>query len=384
MKSPNAYIKFSGEYFFQYCALGALLPLLSIYLESVGLSGTQIGTITATGSFLMIFSPPIMGIISDKTHKHKYVNITLMSLCIVIIAIVTQFNTFLSLLIIFALFYTVATPLNPLIDGITLHQKEIPFGKIRLWGSLGFAVAAFITGQLTEFFGVSVIFPVYIIAMAIAIVFLSTIHIDLSSNGTLQLSDIKRLITNKTFAVLIVYAFLIAGTLSAHNFFFGLLLVEVGGQESAIGLAFLLFAASEAPFMQIIPNILRRYGLMNVLLSAPILGVLRWSLHATLPDPNWHIGIFILQGLFYSPFLIGVAEYIRTRVPTNLVSSALTIYASVGFGLGGIFTNFVSGIIYDNYGAQVIYAYYAALCLLSVGAILYLKKLDKKTDGLIL
>lgn len=384
MKSPNAYIKFSGEYFFQFFALGAMLPLLTIYLESIGLSGTQIGTITATGSFIMIFSPPLWGIISDKTHKHKLVNLFLMSMCILSALLIMQFDTFGTLLVVFAFFYFISTPLNPLMDAITLHKKDIAFGKIRLWGSLGFAVAAFITGLLIEPFGIVVIFPIYIIAFLMAMAFLSSIKIDLSGNGALNISDIKKLVTNKTFAVLLLYIFLIAGTLGSHNFFFGLMYVEIGGNESDIGLAFLLFAASEAPFMQLVPRYILRFGIMKILLIAPVLGVIRWALHAILPDPNMHLIIFILQGLFYAPFLIGVAEYIRTRIPNHLVSSAMTIYAAIGFGLGGIFTNFISGLIYDHIGAQMIYAYYCVLCLLSIIVVMILTKLDKKTEGHIL
>lgn len=384
MKSPKSYIKFSGTYYFQFFALGVLLPLLSIYLRSIGLSGTQIGTITALGSFIMIFVPPLFGIASDKTRKHKYVLMGLMFLCITSISIISQLRTFPMLIVGFIFFNIGSTCLNPLLDGITLHHKTIPFGKIRLWGAIGFATAAFITGKFVEATSITIIFPLYIVAVLLTMIFLSTIRVDLGTHASLKLEDLKALVTSKVFSTFLLFVFLVAGTLGAHNFFFGLLLKEVGGEESMIGLAFLLFAASEAPFMQIIPNVVRRYGITNVMLAAPVIGAFRWFLHSIIPDPTIHLAIFVLQGLFYAPFLIGVAEYIRTRVPTHLKTSAMTIYSAVGFGLGGICTNFISGLIYDHINAKAIYVFYALLCMAAVLVMLTLRHMDRKLDGHIL
>lgn len=383
MKSRKSHIKFGSEYFFQYFALGCFLPLLSIYFEGIGLSGTQIGIITSVGSFVTIFAPPFWGIVSDKSMKHKSILLGLMMVCILMFLLLPMTQFFPLILIIYTIFNLSSSALNPLMDGISLNSP-IPFGKIRLWGALGFAVAAFAIGKLAEATTLSIIFYAYAVAMLITILILLTIRIDLRGHEPLHLKDIKTLLSNKTFLVFLLYTLLIAGTLGAHNVFFGLLFKEVGGDTGLIGLAFLLFAASEAPFMQIIPYFIKRYGILNMMLLAPLLGVFRWYLHSVIPDPTIHLAIFFIQGIFYAPFLIGIAEYVRSRISPHLRTSAITIYSAIGFGVGGILTNFASGLLYDHISAQAIYAFYSLLCAIAFFVMLALKRIDQNAHGKIL
>lgn len=380
MKSSNTYMKFSGEYFALFFALGAFWPLLSIYLEDIGLNGYQIGTLTSLGSFIGIFSPPLWGFISDRTQKHKLVAILLMSLCIITASLIPTTSSFIALLVIFALFNIGSSAINPLVGGIAL-QSHLEFGKLRLWGSIGFAVAAYFTGKVVEKTSVSIIFYVYVISIFIAILFMSSIKINLGHNAKLKLNDVKRLMSNKIFIMYLLYIFLIAGTLGAHNVYFGLLFKELGGDINLIGLAFFLFAISEAPFMHYMPAITKKFGLLNLMMVAPILGVIRWTLHVIIPSPTVLIAIFLLQGLFYTPFIIGIAEYIKTRLPGNLNATAMSISTAIGFGVGGILINYLSGALYELINAKAIYALFAVLCFIAIFVMMLLYKMDKAADG---
>lgn len=383
MKSNHSYIKFSGEYFFMYFALGSFLPLLSIYFESIGLTGTQIGFITSTGSFVTIFAPPFWGIVSDKSMKHKTVLASLMAVCMVMFLLVPTTSVFTFILIIFVIFNIGSSALNPLMDGLTLHSP-ISFGKIRQWGAIGYATAAFLIAKLAAATDLSLIFYVYVISMGIAMAFLLSIKIDLSHHDSLHLRDVKTLLKNKTFLVFLLYVLLIAGTLGGHNVFFSLLFQEVGGSPDMVGFAFLLFAAVEAPFMLMMPFFIKKYGILSLMLAAPLLGAVRWALHAVLPSPWMHLAIFFLQGIFYAPFLIGVAEYVRSRIAQHLTTTAITVYSAIGFGIGGIIANMTSGLLYDHINAKAIYLFYTALCIASFLVVLVLVRLDRKSSGHIL
>jgi PPP family 3-phenylpropionic acid transporter len=375
MKSSHNYIKFSGQYFFNYFALGALLPLLSIYLIKIGLSGIQIGIISSMGAFIAIFSPPFWGIVSDKTRRHKPILMGLMVVAAMSVLIIPLSENYYMLLPIFGVYYLASSTINPLIDGITI-QSNLPFGKVRLWGSVGFAVAALLVGKLAEMTELSIIFYAYVVAIICSIAILLTIQVNFKDNKSLMIKDVKKLMSNKLFIVFLIYLFLVCGTLMGHNIFFGLLFEELGGDATLIGLAFMLFALSEAPIMQITPYFIRKYGVVNMMTIAPMIGAFRWLLHAIIPSPTVLLALFFLQGLFYAPFLLGVTEFIQTRIPNHLKSTSMTIYSAVGFGMGGVVVNFISGILYDYVSAKAIYGFYAILCALSIGVVLYLRKLD--------
>ncbi|TDT72540.1 MFS1 family protein [Hypnocyclicus thermotrophus] len=57
--------------FFLYFSMGATLPLFSQYLQSIGLSGIEIGSIFSIGTFISILFQPFWGFIADKTNAIK-------------------------------------------------------------------------------------------------------------------------------------------------------------------------------------------------------------------------------------------------------------------------------------------------------------------------
>ena len=62
--------RLSVLYFFIYCPLGIVCPLISQYLSSIGFSGTQVGTVTSLGTATAIFAGMFWGqVYSNSRHK---------------------------------------------------------------------------------------------------------------------------------------------------------------------------------------------------------------------------------------------------------------------------------------------------------------------------
>ena len=64
--SARTTARLSVLYFFIYCPLGALCPLISQYLTSIGFNGTQIGLITSFGTATAFFQA-CFGVTSMQT-----------------------------------------------------------------------------------------------------------------------------------------------------------------------------------------------------------------------------------------------------------------------------------------------------------------------------
>lgn len=365
MQSPKAYYKFSSAYFFFYMGLGSVLPLISLYFESIGLTGVQIGTITAANAFIGIFTGPFWGYISDRTDKHKAILISLLLALVLASFTLTLTVKYSSLFVLFIIYSFVLSPINPLMDGITLHSS-LPFGKIRLWGSVGFALAAFFTGMIADRTSLVVIFYSLMIGVLMTALLIWKTNIKITHTDPVNLHQLKRLLTNKKFIVFLLYAMLITSTFGGMNTYFGLYFKYIGGNVVMVGVAFLLFALSEAPFMHLMSKYLDTHAPYKLLLIVPLLGLVRWVLYGLTSSPTLVIATFALQGLFYAPMLIGGAEYIRLELPANMRTTGITLYTAIGFGLGGIFINFISGYIYDHYPANMIFLFYGALCFLAL------------------
>ena len=365
MNSPNAHTKFSLLYFFIYLGFGAFIPLLSLYLEQIGMNGTQIGTITSIGAFCGVISGPFWGYVSDRSHQHKGIFLMLLAVSAITAGMLTATQHYGILVVIFFFHYIAVTPVNALMDGLTIHTS-LDFGRIRLWGSISFAVAALVTGFIAQRTSLLLIFFMLIISFVLGFAILSNIRVNIRHSEPASLNHLYRLVTDPRFVLFLSYNFLVNGTIAGNNNYFGLYFKSIGGNVALVGLAFFLFALSEAPFMSMVNRYIRTHGIYPFLVASPILGMIRWGIYSTTPTPALILGLFFMQGIFYAAFLVSTAEYIRRELPVNLRTTGMAVNAAVGFGLGGAFNNFISGYIYEYYTVGTIYAVYAVLCFLGL------------------
>ncbi|MCK9912196.1 MFS transporter, partial [Microbacteriaceae bacterium K1510] len=125
---------------------------------------------------------------------------------------------------------------------------------------------------------------------------------------------------------------------------------HIGGSVAGIGLAFFLFAGSEAPCMRMAAYLIRRWGLEMTILLAGIISALRWFWYATSPSTTSIIALFFIQGLSVGFYLAAAAQYVRENTPDELQVTALAIFMSFGQGLGTMACNLLSGIIMQYFG----------------------------------
>jgi MFS transporter, PPP family, 3-phenylpropionic acid transporter len=130
----------------------AFLPYISVYYESVGLRGAQIGQLNSIPYFIALFSSIIFGFLSDVFRRHKL----MLAVCTIgMIAVLFVFplaSTFLALLPIVLMFSILQAPCIPLMDQTTLSSLDNPanYGKVRAGGSIGWGIMVLATGFLID------------------------------------------------------------------------------------------------------------------------------------------------------------------------------------------------------------------------------------------
>ena len=129
---------------------GVVLPYLNLYFKKIGLSGKQIGMLSSLGMFCMFLAPPLWSIIDDSHNKRGRLLSLLIAasaVCFFTISFSISFLYLIPIILIFNFFYS---PLLPLSDAIALEYvdqaKKETFGSIRLWGTIGYMVAAVAIG----------------------------------------------------------------------------------------------------------------------------------------------------------------------------------------------------------------------------------------------
>lgn len=153
---------------------------------------------------------------------------------------------------------------------------------------------------------------------------------------------------------------------------------EGGGTVAGIGLAFLLMAGSEAPFMALTPVLSRKFGAEKMLLAAMVMTVVRFGFYATGPSSQMLIATFFLQGMTNGIVLVEIVKAFGRVVEERLSSMSISIYYAVGNSLSVIFCSIVGGVILDFAGPNMVYLFFAVFNAVSV--VLYIAMGLYKTD----
>ena len=365
--------------------LGILLPLIGAHLDQVGFTGDQIGIVTASGTFVAVFAAPFWGqryAAIESASRRYYLVAAIFVAAAVIALILPGLRSFIPFLLMFILLYVFQSPSASLMDALTIDAGE-DFGMIRTFGALGFAVSCFGAAFLADRMGTFVIFPIYagcfMTGAAIVLLIRRSRGGDRGAapareepaSGGRGWQMYRQLLGNRAYVLIVLCAFFINGTDNANNTYFNFLYLDGGGTLTGVGIAFLLMAGSEAPFMAASTWLCRRFGQDRILMIAIVFSVIRFGLFALgLPAPVL-IALFPLQGLVNGITLVEYVKYVARVIPSELSGIGIAVYYAIGSSFSTIVCQLVGGHLLDHAlfslsGPQSVYLFFAVFNIAGV------------------
>ena len=359
-------------YFFIYFPLGAVCPLIGQYLSSIGFTGTQVGVVTAFGTGAAVIGGMFWGRVYANSSRKRVVIMTMFILAAASALVSLAITGFLAYTLIYGLLYFNQGPSHGLCDSLVMDRKE-NYPAIRAVGAVGYAVAVFLCGQLAETMGLRINFVIHAIAFMIAGFIIMSFpepvnYSKKQENG--EAITIKELFRDRDFIYLLVFSFFALGPTMSNNTYFSFLFIEAGGDIGGVGLAFLLMAGSEAPFMFLVPWLNKRISTEKLIIIGCVAGLLRFALYAMGPSTGVLLGTFFLQGILNGILLVEIVKYFGKIVPPRLASLSVATYYALGNSFPAIVCNLLGGAIMDAAGVRGTYLFFAALYVISL--VLYL------------
>ena len=359
-------------YFFIYFPLGAVCPLIGQYLSSIGFTGTQVGIVTAFGTGAAVIGGMFWGRIYANSSRKRLVVIVMFLLSALSSLVSLAITGFIAYTMIYGILYFNQGPSHGLCDSMIMDKNE-NFPAIRACGAIGYASAVFICGQIAQHTGLKVAFIIHAIAFVIAGLIMRKFSEPVNYSEKKETGEaikISELMKDRGFRRLLVFSFFALGPTMAHNTYFSYLYMDAGGDIAGVGLAFLLMAGSEAPFMWLVPLMNRRISTEKLILFAIVVGFARFMLYGMGPSTGVLLGTFFLQGILNGILLVEVVKYFGKIVDVRLSSMSVATYYALGNSLPSIICNFLGGAIMDMSGPRGTYIFFAVLYVISF--ILYL------------
>ncbi len=361
--------------FLQFFVWGAWLITIGTYcFNSKGWSGAQFGAIFSTLAISSIFMPALIGIIADKwINAEKLYGI--LHICYgIVLFFVPQVNnpdTLYYVILLAMIFYMPTISLSNSIAYNILKTNNFDvvktFPPIRVWGTIGFIVAMWIT-NLT---GSKANANQFLIAAVVAIglgIFAFTLpkcppQKSLSKNATLAemlgLNAFK-LFANYKMAVFFVFAMFLGGALQLTNMYGDSFLddfknVPQYANSFVVKYSTIIMSISqisETLFILSIPFFLKRFGIKNVMLFSMIAWVLRFAFFAY-GNPSEGLWMIILScvvyGMAFDFFNISGSLFVETTTDTAIRASAQGVFMMMTNGIGAYMGSKISGIVIDRY-----------------------------------
>ncbi len=396
MGKNSLYYNYIVLYTVTYGAMGGVFPLIGQYLDDIGFSGTQIGTITGAGTFAAIFATAFWGSIYDKARSKSGVVMLLCILTAGVVAILPSIKVYLLFLIAYAMMYFFQQPVNALSDAMVMEDGE-RFNVIRMWGAIGYALSVFLSGKLANSFGTGVIFIVAVVFFAISIVSVAMIgrargesrkkrrlvesydeaageltEAEANESGAKSLPAKKKsggyrqLLSNKTYMKILIVAIFVGGTNVANNTYFSFLYEDAGGDLSGLGFTMLLMVGSEAPFMFLSARLSEKFTLERMILVSIIISACRFLWYATVPSTFMLTALFFLQGMVNGIILVEFIKYVAKVADTDSLGLSISAYYVVSSSISGIICQLAGGIALDIAGGAGVYLLFGIMNVVAV------------------
>jgi MFS transporter, PPP family, 3-phenylpropionic acid transporter len=370
-----------GFYLLTFFAIGSMYPLLSVYLSDVEkMNGYEIGLILSIGPIVTIFFQPFWGMLSDTVNRPTRLLLLTTMVAGILSLGYTVFHEFYLLFFVALLIASFQSAIIPISDSISLKfstKINENYGNIRLYGSLGFGLAVFIMGKLSEWYA-PIIFFSSCISLLLASIFTLKMPNEKKEANIKIFAGIKELIAIKPFIIFLIVTFMIFGPNLANNFYFSLFIQERGGTYTGIGLAFLVAVLSEIPFMKVAGHWINKLGVLQIATFAGLVSCIRWLFYFFEPNLTLVYLTSVVQGLSIGLFIPAALRYIQEITPSQITATAITIYSAIGNGLGTWFSTFTSGIIYEEFNIYFVYLFFFITGLIGVLLCLWLLQKERK------
>jgi NHS family xanthosine MFS transporter len=361
--------------FLQFFVWGAWLITIGTYcFNAKGWTGAEFGAIFSTLGLSSLFMPAITGIIADKwLNAEKLYGILhiFYGLILFYVPSVNDPNTLYYVIFGDMICYMPTISLSNSIAYNILKNnnydvvKEFP--PIRVWGTIGFIFAMWITNLTGSKANANQFYIAAVMAIVLGIYSFTlpkcppqkTISKDATLLEQLGLNAFK-LFTNSKMALFMIFSMFLGAALQLTNMYGDSFLddfkkIPEYTDSFVVKYSTIIMSISqisETLFILAIPFFLKRFGIKQVMLFSMIAWVLRFGLFAygNPMDGLWMIILScIVYGMAFDFFNISGSLFVETTTDSKIRSSAQGLFMMMTNGVGAYLGSKISGYVIDKY-----------------------------------
>ena len=164
----NSYLSYFLMYNFYYLSWAVFSALISVYLLDKDFKASEVSLVVSTSFLTSMIFQPVIGMFSDR-YDVKKVNFVLFTLAGIGGLAFMFASSLITITIGYSFVLTLINGTNPVMEKIA-SSSPYQYGKIRIWGTIGYAIDSWLAGMIYQLISPSAIFICFIITMILCII----------------------------------------------------------------------------------------------------------------------------------------------------------------------------------------------------------------------
>jgi PPP family 3-phenylpropionic acid transporter len=358
--------------FCYYAYAGTFSTYASLYFQGKGMSVAQIGILMSLIQVLRIFGPNVWGYVADHSERRVFVLRLTGAAALVSFSGFIFGSTFAHFFAAMVLLNLFTSAQGPICEALMLSEMRgdlTYYGRIRLWGSIGFIVTVMLSSFLMDWQGTD------------ALIWFCAVLLVCVLGAAFRLKEVPRMAhAGKAPALLAVLrrkevlAFFTSTALmvSAHAAlytFYSLYLEKQGYSKTVTGLMWSVGVVAEVLCFYYQAPLFRRWGAKRLMYACLAIGVLRFALIGA--GAQSLVLLVLAQLMHAATFALHHSASVQTMqrwFGGPLQARGQALYISISYGVGASIGSLALTQVWESAGPQAIYYVASGLVAASAAA----------------
>lgn len=359
IRYKNSYLSYLLMYFFYFFSLAVFSGYISVYLMDKGYNASQVSMVVSWSFILSMVIQPIIGYLNDHYHQK-----TLNMLILLIAAILGVCFIYAQNIYLIAMIYSLALGLfnaaNPIIENMATLSR-FSYGKIRIWGTIGYAVASKVSGVIYDYVSPEAMYAFFTIGLIFCVI---------GIYGTQNVKQIKMQkkekssgLLQKNFIIYLVIVCLFYAITNTNTTYLPAMFQNMGLSMNTTSTVIFILTLSELPVIFFSHQYMNRLTNKQLLVGIFILLIIQFLTYSCIHQPLIVVIVSICtKAVSTMLFIMLNLKIVSTIVDIKHQMSALALVQTCR-NLGSIVFQWIAGYLIDFYSYDI---FYLILALLSI------------------
>ena len=365
----NSYLSYFLMYNFYYLSWAVFSALISVYLLDKGFKASEVSLVVSTSFFASMVFQPFIGMLSDRFDVKK-VNFILFGLATLGGFAFMFASSLITITIGYSFVLTLINGTNPVMEKIA-SSSPYQYGKIRIWGTIGYATGSWLAGIIYQFISPEFIFICFVITMILCIIGLlgtETPH-DLSQEKVVK-TKTSTLLHNHKYLYYLIIAAIFQGITNMANTYIPAMFQNDGLSVNLVSTILSFAVLCEAPIVLFSSRFMDKLANKKLLIIAYIMISIQFLCYAF----NVWLPLQVLVTLITKHpsgmlFIMINLKIVSTLVPKEHQITALAFVQTLRNLSSIVFQN-IAGQILDVSSYQILFS--LSLIIIAFGFLLVL------------